>query len=309
MNSDSKKDSKLTEDEQLKQFDEIIGKSQLYTDISKNYLNLLKENLSYYKKLEVSSNFLFGERGTFVKDLIKTQINYYQKEIEGTEEGVASNELFVNIYKVLKDFNILVTYDTKGTTNQKNYSDNFRDLAVLEKYTREDYKFTDEDKIRELLPYGYETLNKYKNYFSSYYEMTKDFVAGDKESAYYKYATFQKDSIELNIDFDKLTNEGEERQINRSKDIISFTLNKVSDIKYFKEEKLGDFPFLKKIEGWKEDLVLCQLYSFKASLYQKIVKKTIKFSNIDELFNELSQVSPKSDDLDKVFNREILTII
>jgi len=259
-------------------------------------------------KLEKSSKFLLGKRGSFAKDLIKNQISYYQKEIENAEEGVAGNELFVNIYKILKDFNILLTYDVKGTANQKNYSANFSDVAILEKYTREDFKFTDEDNIKTFFTYGYEVLNKYKNYFSSYYEMTKDFVSGDEESASYKYATFQKDSIELNIDFDKITDEGAEKQINRSKAIIGITLNKISNIKRFKNDNLGYFPFLKKIESWKEDLVLCQLYSYKASLFQNITKKTIKFSNIDELFNELSQVSPKSDELDKVFNREVLTI-
>ena len=308
MDNSSEKDNKLSEEEQLKEFDEIVGKIKLYIDIEKNYLNLIKENQSIYQKTKASSYLLLGKRGSFAKDLILNQLNYYQKEIESVEESIISDELLGNIYRILKDFNILLSYDEKGTVNEANYSKYFSDIANIEKYSRTDFKFTEEDKIKELLPYGYETLNKYKKYFGSYYEMTKDFVAEDKESAYYKYATFIKESLELNIDYDKLSKEGEERKINRAKDIISFTLNKISSITHFKSGKLGYYPFLQPINNWKEDLILCQLYSYKTSLYQTISGKTIKISNIDELFNELSQLSPKTDDMDKLFKRDILTI-
>ena len=58
----------------------------------------------------------------------------------------------------------------------------FPNISPLEKYTSNNFKFYHEDLIKQYLPNGYEALNRYKSYFSSYYSVTKDVVNGDYES-------------------------------------------------------------------------------------------------------------------------------
>ena len=91
-----------------------------------------------------------------------------------------------------------------------------------------------------------------------------------------------------------------------AKNTIETVTNKVNAINTFQEEDLGSYPALPKISKWKEDLVLCQLYAYKSQFYNLITGKYPEATNFDELLIKLSQVAPKTDDVDRKFDKSVI---
>ena len=292
---------------QLKQFDELNGLVNQSLNNQENYIKTLENNRKKYDELRTRSNFLFGKKGKFTKQIISSQKEYYDTEIEIANEDLVSSTLLKNLLMVWKDRVVMDEYDLAATKDIETvYSRNFSDIATLEKYTRSDFKFQESDKIKELYPYGYDSLNKFKDYMASYYSVIKDYIGGDLESAGYKYSRLQETEINLNIDFDKLFDEGNERRKERGKKIISSTTEKVRLIKEFKENNLGSYPLLAPIGYWKEDLILCGVYEYKIGYYNLITNKYPDANNFDNLLVQLSEVSPKTDSVDNKFDKSIV---
>lgn len=300
---------KVTFEDKIKQYRELEGATKQLINNQENYINTLQGNRGKYSRLEFKSNLLVGRRGSFAKELLENQKIYYQNEIKSAEDNNVSETMFLSLIIILKDFLIMQDYDQKSQKSPETlYSQYFRDIAALEKYTRSDFKYDKEEKIKSFYPYGYESLNKYKDFFGSYYSVVKDFVAGDFESANYKYSRIQETAANLSVDFDKLGREGDDRQEERAKNIIPAVVNKTSLIKEFKENNLGIYPFFTKIEGWKEDLVLCQLYVYKTGFYYLITSQFPKSTNFEDLVVELSEVSPKTSSVDNKFDKNTIRI-
>lgn len=304
-------DENLDLEEQLLLFDEIDGKANFAISHSKEYLSTLETNKKEYAKLKpVSKLLIIGKRGKFLRKYLENQISYYDKEIEGAKESVVGDYLFKNMFSVMKDKAVMIDFDEKASVAPTtNYSKYFSDVASLEKYTRGDFKFPEEDRIKELYPYGYEMLTNNREYMKAYYSVVKDFVAENYESAAYKYSRIEETYLELNVDFDRLLSEGEERGNERTKKIIEYVVAKNKAIKDFENQNLGVYPLLPEISGWKDDLELCQLYGYKAGYYYGVLKKYPEAEDFESLVTELAQLAPSSSSIDSEFDKEVIGFI
>lgn len=295
-------------EETLGRLDELQGETRLAIDRDENYLNTIKENQARYTKLKLPTTLLVGKRGAFARQLLSSQDDYYKNEIIGAEETIVEDCLFLSMFvTVMKDRFILDDFSAKTEKSPEvNYSKYFDDIAVLEKYTRDDFKFQNEDRIKDLYPYGYEILTKNRRFMGSFYLVAKDYVAGDLESAAYKYSRLKDEWIELSVDLDRLFREGESRTIKRGKAVLDAGINKIKLIKHFKEGEFGAYPLLSNVGGWKEDLIQCQLYEYKSGLYNTLTSKYPEAQTFEELLIELSQVSPKTDVIDDKFDKSVI---
>lgn len=301
-------DENLDFEKQLLLFDEIDGKANFAISHSKEYSNTLEKNKKEYIRLKSASRLLVGKRGSFLRKYLENQIAYYEKEIEGAKESVVGDYLFKNMFSFMEDKAIMIDFDDRASiAPTTNYSKYFSDVATLEKYTRSDFKFPEEDKIKELYPYGYEMLTNNKEYMKAYYSVVKDYVGGNYESAAYKYSRIEETYLELNVDLDRLFSEGEERGNERAKKIIEYVVTKNKAIKDFEKQNLGIYPLLPEVSGWKEDLELCQLYGYKAGYYNRVLKKYPEAEDFENLIVELAQLAPSSSSIDAEFDREVIS--
>lgn len=291
--------SDIPAEEQFRLFDELNGLADQSINNQETYLKTLKSNRDKYEDVGARSSLLLDKRGDFAKKYLASQDVYYQTEIESTEESLVSDALIKNLLTVVEDRVVMDEYET----NTPQY---FSQIASLEKYTRNDFVFAESDKIRMLYPYGHEVLDRYKVYMSSFYSVIRDEVGKDSKSANYKRIKLAQTKLNLNIDFDKFFNEGENRRRERGQKIIKSTAQKVQLIKEFKEKRLGVYPFLPIINQWKEDLALCGIYSYKTGYYNLITNKYPEAANFDQLLVELSEVAPKTDEVDKKFDKSIM---
>jgi hypothetical protein len=301
-------ETEIKEEEQLDNFNKLDGKFAIYMDNTKHYLGILKSNRDSYEKLRKQVKLMGGKRGELGRKILNNQIDYYGQEIEAGEEGLVSDELLKSLMVALKDMYTLLNYeDNVGGVNEK-YSTYFSDIASLEKYSEKSFQYKNEDKIKKLHPYGYEVLDKYKRYLGTYYEVVKDFVGGDEESATYKYAKLQEEANDLNIDYDRFFSEREEENNERKKKIIELVRDKIIAIKDYKEKGLGVYPLGKSVSGWVDDLSLCQIYAYKAELYMGMANEEVKSETVKELLELLKSINPRTDELDSRFNKDVLTI-
>lgn len=292
---------------QLDLYEKLDGKSNLAIDYSEEYLDTLEKNRKKFKKIEFASNLLIGKRRELARQFLINQIKYYDEEIEVAKEGVISDYLAKNMFSIMKDKTTMMDFEEiASAAPETNYSYYFADIASLEKYTRSDYKLPKEDEIKNLYPYGHEMLINNKDYMEAYYSVVKDYVGGDYESAAYKFSRIEETYLELNIDFDRLFSEGEERKNKRAKKIIEYVVAKNKAIKEFERSNLGVYPSLPKINGWKDNLELCQLYSYKAALYNNILKKYPDAEDFEGLVEELAQLSPSTTSVDSDFDKETI---
>lgn len=298
---------KSTLESNLKIYDELDGKINLILENDKSYVDAINSNSSKYKTLNILSKLLIGKRGKLARRIVSDQIQYYVNEGKGARDNVISDYLMKNIFAVSKDKAIMQIYDNKASASPNTlYSKYFSEVASLEKYTRSDYKFVEEDAIKQSYSYGFETLQNNKNYLSAYYAVIKDFVAGDYESSAYKYTKLEAQFIKLNVDFDKLFGENESIKQDLSKKIIELVVDKDTAIKEFKSGGFDKYPLLPRIEGWKEDLEMCQIYDVKGSLISGISKKPVEAKDLDAYLNWLSQMNPSTASIDNSIDKSII---
>lgn len=300
-------DPKSTLINRLTLYDQLDGKINLVLDNEKSYIEAIKNNSQKYNSLNSLSKLLVGNRGKLARRIILDQLNYYKKEINSVYNNIVGTYLLKNIFAVSKDKVIMEVYDKKASSSPKTlYSKYFSDIAPLEKYTRSDFKFPEEDTIKDLYPYGYESLQNNKDYMKTYYAVIKDFVAGDYESAAYKQTKLQEQYIKLNIDMDRLLRENESVNQERSKQIIELVVDKVAAIKEFKNKNFGNYPLLPTIKGWKEDLEMCQIYLVKGNLVSDISKKPIDAKDVTTYLDWLSKRNPSTSSVDNLVNKKII---
>jgi len=297
----------LSNDEYFQKLQELQGKTRLVINGDEDYIQTLTKNKVTFEGLRNKAKFFIGKRGKFEKDFIDKQIKYYENEIESAQRNLSRDYLILNIFSVMRDRAIIEIFQDKTVSNpERDIPYYYSEISVLEKYTGSDFAFKDEKNIKKLYSYGYETLHRNKEYMKSYYSVAKDFVAGNYESAVYKYSRLSDAELSLNIDFERLSDEGTSEDIELAKKILEVSFSKINDIKQFKESLLGVYPLFDEVGGWKEDLEMCQLYQYKFSMVNAITKSYPEASTFEELIKELSKVAPKSDVLDNRFNKGVI---
>jgi len=274
----------------------------------KLYIETLEKNQKDWIKISNLSNFLIGSNRNFVKDLVGTQNNYSILEIKSSNRSLISLYTFKAYFRALYD-NRLISYYSEimlpnPETNAQKY---FYIIAPLEKYTKKDFEFEKQGDIRRIYPNSFDGINKLTNYSASYYLVMKDYIAGDMDSYSYKLSKLDQDAIELNYDSSILATEGKNIRTDISKEIIKEVLRNVELIKDFKQSKNAKGIF-GDISHWQEDMVLCNLYSFKMSFVQSLTGELPRVRNIQDLITELSKTKPSNQYIDSKFDDDVITL-
>lgn len=301
--------SEKTKDaDRLTIYDSFDGKLNLSIDMDKAYAELLKKNMEKYKRYKFYSNFLVGKRRKISKQLTQNILDYYQYEMLSNQKNIVGSYLLKNIFTVSKDKLIMTLYDNKSSSSPETlYSKYFSEISSLEKYTNENFTLPYEEEIKSIYKYGAETIQNNKNYLKSYYLVIKDFVAGDYESANYKYSKLGDQYMKLNVDMDRLANENSDTDQERFKNTLNTIIQKNRIYKEFNDNGLGRYPLLPSIQFTKINLELCQIYLLKAGLFSTLTKKPIEATNFDDLLKEIESLSPSTSDLDSQFDKSIVT--
>jgi hypothetical protein len=297
--------SKNFSDELIASYDELVGSLKLVAASEEEYRKTLEKNKQDFN--QISTMFLVGNRGKFAKKLVDDHLKYYFHGLDNVNYLIAERWLAFNMLSVWKDLEIVDKFSGKI---QKNASTNipkyFADISILEKYTNNSFKFEHEDFIKQYLPNGFETLNRYKSYFSTFYSVTKDMVNEDYESVQYKLSKLGETRTNLNINFVNLFKEGEEKRIENTQNIIQLMVDEVYIIGDFKRKDMGRYPLLAGINNWESDLVACRMYQSKSWVYYNITSKYVVSKTFKDLLVEFSSIPPSTDLIDDSFNTEVV---
>ena len=301
--------SKNITDAFTKNYTDLKGKLNLYLESEEQYKNLVVQDRNKFLALKSSASFLLGPQGDFVKKVVDLQLKYYDDELENANRNATGSYLWSNLLSVWYDKGIVDAYEKKIGTKYNNIPTYFSDISTIQSYTNSDFKFSHEDDIKKYYPGGYSALQKYKDYLSNYYIVVQDIVNSDYQSAAYNYTNISNNIASLTINFKDFFNaQADDQRINRDKEIVDVVSNEANLIKQFKKNGLGKYPLLPPINTWKEDLVLCQMYDFKAvTVYNSVTSKYPMSKNFNDLLNELSGINPRTDFVDGSFDKSTVT--
>lgn len=288
--------------------DEGISAVNIGKEKYKQYLNLVREHKGEFVKEEKLSKLLFGRRGEFVRDFLNNQISYYENIELDSQNSLVDMDLILNILTVGKDSNNLSAFLEITTDNYKNYQKNFQLISSLEKYTRDDFHFINEDEIKRRNAYGSEMLTRNKEYFSVYYQIVKDVVEGDYDSANYKLTKLNILFANFNFDVVQVFGANFDSDLEIYKSITNIALKQAELISFFRSNELGEYPLMNEIDGWKDSLFLCDTFQFRAGIYELITDKFVKSTNLLDLLDELNSAGIQVVKSDRNFDSSLLTI-
>lgn len=293
----------VSTDDRIKIIDNVVTIANVLLYMEENYLKELEQNQKQFEEKKQKGWIYIGSAGKSYRAIVDAQLAFYNSEITRARNDITGNGFILIAYMgVLKDRLLFDSAELKAKNKKGEYDYNklFGSISFLSKYTEGNFKYDNEEKIKEMNPYAYEILAKTRDFFKINYLISKDLYKGEKESAAYKSSGLNIASAELNLDMDRLSSEGDDLGINNMKDTIEVTLKKIKLIKEFKKTGVS-YPFIGKIDQWEEDLDLCNLYFMKTDLYNDITKKYPESPNFNDFIKELSMISPKTTDIDNDF--------
>lgn len=276
---------------------------------NREYLNVINANSSSFSSMKDQNWPNIGKASGFFTDFLASVLKYYEVEIERTNAVTADIQFLEAYFKILRDAALAFGHQER----LKNMSDSeiassFIELASLEKYTTGDsIKFDDDTKAR--LPYGISALVRYSDYLASYYQVIRDLVRGDEESAAYKLTRLNEIESGLAVDWDRVFDEPKAKDIEKTEDTVMQSIELLSLMERFRTEKVGEYPLLPSLLFSVRDLAYCQLLSVRVGLYQSIRSENPTSSSAGELMAALGDIYPKTDALDAVVDRNSIEII
>ncbi len=301
-------DKEASKEEFTKSYSELIGDLRLTITSQENYLSTVKQNADLYSNINVS--FLRGERGDFANKLVSHQKQYYTYEIDDARISDAANWLVYNMITAWNDMGTVGRFSDEISNNPLTAIPKyFPDLSPIQKYTNNDFEFEHGIDIQKYYPNGYDALTKYKDYYVSYYMTGQNYANGDSQSAAYTFSTLKEKGTSLNYNFSDLFKQETNHLNDNANNIIQIVAQESNDIKNFESQGLSKYPFLSKIASMKVDLVLCQMYDFKAKTYHSITTNYIKANNVSSLLSELSTIPPSTQLVDVKFDKKSLDLI
>lgn len=270
--------------------------------------DFLKNSKEKFAGLQNNDNFLFGERGDIAKSIINKQLSYYQDELKQNNLNLAMEYGMRILFTIYRDNTALNDFSKTigSSTDSKYIGKYFGDIASLEKYANSDFKFDKEDFIKNYYPSFVSKVDNWKKYFATYYIAEKDFAVGNTETARLELQAVQDNASSSYIDYSSLFNEQSITYSELMKDILKQVSDQAVAIKDYKSKQLYKYPFLKDVNVWKDDFVLCQMYDFKSSIYHSITSNYPVAKNVPDLIKELSTISPKTDNVDNRFDKSIM---
>lgn len=289
----------------LSNLDQVIKSAKLIQGIVEDYEKRVKEDREKFQSIKKSRLLLVGSAKGFSDKLLDSIDNYYQEEAKTAKNNNLSLDFSINLYETLKDYSIALNYSaTSAKLPAEKVATTFYELSSLEKYSRDDFSFRNEEEIKKLMPYEYEILTKYKQYLKSYYTVVKDYVNGNYDSAAYKATRLTTDASNLTVDWSRIGEWDEAERVKRGKTILEDLITQLSLLKELKQNGIGKYPYVKEVTFNKKDLLLCHLYSYKKGIYNLVTSEYPKAKTIEDLQKELSTVSPKTNELDSEFDKD-----
>jgi hypothetical protein len=294
-------DEEFSVESVTKEYDKVLSNYDVFADHMKAYDQLLADHQAEYQKLATKTNLLYGKRKEVLSELIAAQLAFYETERQDVARGQVFLSLNRNGVSVGKDGAALGVFmiKTGGFNNEAAIRSEFSSIAGLEKYTRDDFKFVNEEQIKADHPYGYESLDKQRKYFSGVYDAIKDLVSGDEESAGYKFSRLGDDYADLGtIDSERIESEGREEGKKIDQQLVEHLLRRYQAVEKFHELQLGTYPLLASIP-LSNNLSRCYLYVYKTDLYRDIKDNYPQAGSLTELQKELNQITPDLSEIDK----------
>lgn len=276
------------------------------TNLANGYLEKLQENKAVTKKIRDSLLFYFGGEASALKPILSTQLEYYDQEILRTNKAKVSFSFYKETFQVSADFLRQDTYDKKGRSNPSYYVNNFNNVAFLKKYSEKDYLFNDEVEIKKFFPKGYEYLNNSRDYLSTYYSIAKDYAQEDYDSANYKWQALSDKAVDINLDIDNVFAQSEKEDKRSEIETIKIMVKQIGLINKFENRKV--LPFFSSKGKFDEDIVQCQLYTFKMATYVDLIKKYPESKDIKGFILEMNKITPRTTEIDDSFNYSVMKL-
>jgi cell division protein FtsB len=283
---------------------EVNSKLEIYNGFIKAEIELLKSNRQKYAALSAKSKYLFGQRGQYVSDIETNMSRYYDKLIQAEEDAMVQSYLLQNILPIWADTLKIGEFRLKTTKNPKieipKYASDVRDFA---KYTRSDFTFREEAKMKDMYPKVYTYLINNKKLLAGFYQLVNDYTAGDMESVAYNAKSLDELAKIVDEDTTVVFEENKDKRKDRAEEILKHALKAIESIKSIQTENLNTYPVTARLNKWNEDVTLCKMYDLKISIFKEDTNNLPKATTVDDLLAELSTIPPKTDHLDKIIDK------
>ncbi|MBI5123093.1 hypothetical protein HZA75_04525 [Candidatus Roizmanbacteria bacterium] len=305
----TKEEGDISKKKDLKdQIDKTKSDLKLIVDQYEHYYDIVQADQKKFAQFASRTNLLFGKEKNFANDIIKFQLTYYERDLQETTDTLAGAHLLYDYFSVLQESLTLQEFQKNANGNEDYYADHLDEIAVLKKYTEENYQFPHQEKIKKYIPKGYSYLDKYKTFYATIYSVMEDYAKGDKESAQYKAGKLQDYAVALTSDPEELIKDVSNKSKKRIKDNVETIFKQTLLIKNF-EKNAPSYPLLPKVKDYEANLVMCLAYLNKASsVYFDIMDTYPKSKNTNDLLRDLSIISPRTDEMDNMFDKKTLTI-
>lgn len=288
----------------LSNLDQVIKSAKLIQGIVQDYEKRVDEDREKFQTIRKSRILLVGPVKGFSDRLLDSIDSYYQEEAQTAKNNKLSLDFSINLYETLKDYAIALDFSANSANLKPDkFASDFYKISSLEKYSRDDFSFQNEEEIKKLLPYEYEILTKYREYLKSYYLVSKDVLKGNYDSAQYKAGKLLTNAANLTVDWSRIGKSDEADRTRRSKAILEQLITQLSILRELDQGGTGKYPYIRPVTFNKKDLLLCHMYKYKIGLYSLVTSEFPKAKTIEELQKELSTVSPKTNEFDNGFDK------
>lgn len=292
---------------QYKTYEVLMPSFDLFRSMEADYYKLIKENSKKFDSLNSVFSFFIGPKVDGIKQIIKSQSIYYKNEMSSNQNSLTEGAYFKNIFMIFNDMSKVNDFDAQAQS-KAGVKKKFHLLSSIEKYTRSDFNFFEEDKIKKYAPNEYQGLIKYKRYFATYYEVMRLLVKDQEntQAATVLSNKLKQDSSALNIDFQGLFKDKEDLKLEETKAILITISDQLKNIYQINESKNISYPFVEPLRFTKHELWHCQLYNYKTAFFNSYKKEYPRAGSVDELIKDLSSISPRTTEIDKNFDRNIM---
>lgn len=286
----------------------IIGSIDANENKNKEYLRTLEKNDNRVVAMRKKDWLMTGKSRKFFDSTLSLVAKYYDLEKKRAVNTSIDMKFVDLFFQTIRDVNIAMEYQARVVKmSETEISRTFGELVALEKYGKSSVVV--DDAMIDRLPYGVSILNRYTDYLSSYYSVMRDVAKGDKESATYKARRVIDLSPGLSFDWDRIVEEPKEGDAQRTEETLEVSFDILTQIKKFQNDRMGRYPFLPVLDFTIPDVAYCQLLTVKSNLYKEIRSENPNYSSTDELIRSLSELYPKSNELDKQVDRSGIELI
>lgn len=295
--------------ESLKEYDEIIGTIRAMANKNREYIETIEGNSNLYEELNKRRWLTMGKTKAFYSRFLDAITEYYRLEIESSHKDSLDIQLGEKLFENMRDSYLGLDHQSRlYKMSETELSKSFFDLSSLEKYPKDDFQFENHEEMNKRHPYGLEVLRRYDDFLGSYYQVVKDLVKGDVESAGYKSRRLQDATLGLSADWDRIVGETREEDIRRAEGILKSASSVLVEIDEYLANQIGIYPFLPRPRFTVRDLVYCQLLAFKTNLYQQIRSDNPPATNVEELVKSLGDLAPKFPEVDEATDKSVIEL-